>query len=107
MNVLQNELVRLREENARLKELLRKHGIAYEASTSPIVPTQKLMPQLSLEEKVALFRSLFRGREDVFARRWYSPKTEKMAISRYAHGNGIQYIATRRSINVRNVRIVS
>ena len=77
MNVLQNELVRLREENARLKELLRKHGIAYEASTSPIVPNKKLMPQLSLEEKVALFRSLFRGREDVFARRWYSPKTEK------------------------------
>lgn len=28
------------------------------------------MPQLSLDEKVALFRSLFRGRENVFARRW-------------------------------------
>ncbi len=77
MNVLQNELDQLRTENARLKELLRKHGISYEASTSPIVTTQKPMPQLSLEEKVALFRSLFRGREDVFARRWYSPKTEK------------------------------
>lgn len=77
MNVLQSELAQLREENARLKELLRNHGIAYEAYTSPIVPTQKPMPQLSLEEKVALFRSLFRGREDVFARKWYSPKTEK------------------------------
>lgn len=76
-NDIHNELARLREENARLKELLRKHGIAYEASTSPIVPTQKLMPQLSLNEKVALFRSLFRGREDVFARRWYNPKTEQ------------------------------
>lgn len=32
---------------------------------------------LSLEEKVALFRSLFRGREDVFARRWYSHTTDK------------------------------
>ncbi|WP_289834889.1 DEAD/DEAH box helicase family protein [uncultured Phocaeicola sp.] len=74
---IQKELARLREENARLKELLRKHGIGCEASTSPIVPTQKPKPQLSLEEKVALFRSLFRGREDVFARRWYSPKTEK------------------------------
>ena len=76
-NDIQNELARLREENARLKELLRKHGIAYEAATSPIIPIQKPIPQLSLEEKVALFRSLFRGREDVFARRWYSPKTEK------------------------------
>ena len=32
---------------------------------------------LSLEEKVALFRNLFRGREDVFARRWYSRTTDK------------------------------
>lgn len=76
-NDIQTEIVRLREENARLKELLRKHGIAYEASTSPIVSAQKPMSQLSLEEMVALFRSLFRGREDVFARHWYSPKTDK------------------------------
>ena len=32
---------------------------------------------LSLEEKVALFRNLFQGREDVFARRWFSPTTGK------------------------------
>jgi superfamily II DNA or RNA helicase len=31
--------------------------------------------RLSSEEKVALFRSLFRGREDVFPRRWENPKT--------------------------------
>ena len=29
------------------------------------------------EEKICLFRSLFRGREDVFARRWYSMQKEK------------------------------
>jgi hypothetical protein len=29
------------------------------------------------EVKIALFRSLFRGREDVYARRWESPKTGK------------------------------
>ena len=29
------------------------------------------------EEKIHLFRSLFRGREDVFARRWYSMQKEK------------------------------
>jgi hypothetical protein len=33
------------------------------------------------EEKIALFRSLFRGREDVFARRWYSEKTGKSGYS--------------------------
>lgn len=77
INYIKRELAQLREENARLKELLRKHGIAYETTPSPIVSAQRPMPQLSLEEKVALFRSLFRGREDVFARRWYSPKTDK------------------------------
>ena len=29
------------------------------------------------EEKIRLFRSLFRGREDVFARRWYSVQKRK------------------------------
>lgn len=76
-NDLQRELTRLSEENARLRELLQRYGIAFEAMLTPIVPVQEAIPQLSLEEKVALFRSLFRGREDVFARRWYSPKTEK------------------------------
>ena len=76
-NDLQRELTRLSEENARLRELLQRYGIAFEAMLTPIVPVQEAIPQLSLEEKVTLFRSLFRGREDVFARRWYSPKTEK------------------------------
>ncbi|MCM1490441.1 MAG: hypothetical protein NC095_06415 [Muribaculum sp.] len=75
---IDTELIRLREENTRLKELLNRHEIAYESTSSPVIPVQKpAMSQLSLEEKVALFRSLFHGREDVFARRWYSPKSEK------------------------------
>lgn len=74
---IQRELVRLREENIRLKSLLQKHGIAFEVSQAAVEQVQKPIQQLSLEEKVALFRSLFRGREDIFARRWYSPKTEK------------------------------
>ena len=28
------------------------------------------------EEKIRLFRNLFRGREDIFARRWYSVQKE-------------------------------
>ena len=32
---------------------------------------------LSLEEKVDVFRNLFKGREDVFARRWYSRASGK------------------------------
>ena len=32
-------------------------------------------------EKIALFRSLFRGREEVFPRRWENPKSEKSGYS--------------------------
>jgi len=36
---------------------------------------------LSNAEKVALFRSLFRGRDDVFPRRWQNPKSGKAGYS--------------------------
>lgn len=67
------ELKSLRSENARLRALLARHGIAADEPKPPI--PQK--PLLSLEEKVNLFRGLFQGREDVFARRWFSTTTGK------------------------------
>ena len=69
---MSDELSRLRAENARLRALLACHGIA--ADEPEPTPRKSI---LSLEEKVALFRSLFQGREDVFARRWFSPTTGK------------------------------
>lgn len=35
------------------------------------------IPSLSLEEKVSIFSGLFKGREDVFAKRWYSKASGK------------------------------
>lgn len=77
MDNIYREYERLRKENIRLKELLQKHGIDFEESQRTTVTEHKPRPQLSLEEKVTLFRNLFKGREDVFARRWYSQKTDK------------------------------
>lgn len=68
-----DELNRLRAENARLRALLASHGIVAD-SPKPSLPQK---PKLSLEEKVNLFRSLFHGREDVFARRWFSASRQK------------------------------
>lgn len=68
-----DELKRLRIENARLRSLLVRHGITIDEPTTP--SPQK--PPLTLDDKVNLFRSLFQGREDVFARRWFSPTTGK------------------------------
>lgn len=70
---MSDELSRLRAENARLRALLAQHGIAAD-EPKPSIPQK---PLLSLEEKVNLFRSLFQGREDVFARRWFSTTTGK------------------------------
>lgn len=63
------ELVGLREENARLKSLLAEKDIGYQAHP-PAAVRPRPAADMSQAEKVDLFRSLFRGREDVFAVRW-------------------------------------
>ena len=74
----------LEEENTRLKNLLLQHGISYEVNEQENVAAVSksdnrclVKKSLSLHEKVELFRSLFAGREDVFAKRWYSDVTKK------------------------------
>lgn len=80
---LLHELDQLRSENARLKGLLQANGIAYEIAVTNIdeekVYSDITFPDAHLgkDERVELFRNLFRGREDVFARRWYSKSTNK------------------------------
>ena len=82
-----NKLLRqyevLHKENEVLRSLLKSHGIEYETRmkedmNKPIyslvsVPTITL----SIDERIRLFQSLFKGREDVFARRWFSKTTGK------------------------------
>ena len=88
--VAQNEI--LRKENAELKSLLCAHGIEYKTRPTNIIeykprpsnviasiysPISLPVIKLSLDERVALFMSLFKGRKDVFARRWFSKSTGK------------------------------
>ena len=78
VNTLIARLHDLEEENARLKSLLAKHGIPYEAERqdgATIASQHSETNRLSLQEKVRLFQKLFKGREDVFAKRWYSNLT--------------------------------
>lgn len=75
----QDELRRLREENARLKELLTRHGISWEEpiTTESVPAPAELTPvptHFTTDDKIALFRRLFRGREDVYSQRWESAK---------------------------------
>ena len=76
---LQAQIAALQAENERLKRQL-------DIST-PTVQTETLsvsdchIPAVTMRstpaEKIRLFRSIFSGRENAFARRWYSVKTEK------------------------------
>ncbi len=71
---------RLRKENARLRRVLAAHGIPVPQFTPDDArPVQTITPAAveSKEERarkrIALFRNLFRGRDDVYARRWENP----------------------------------
>ena len=86
--VAENEL--LRKENAKLSSLVKSLAEVGEDSKNvertsgnkapkPVSQEKKIVASscLSLDEKVTLFSSLFKGREDVFARRWYSKASGK------------------------------
>jgi len=69
------ESERLRAENARLRAMLGTPDSAAEGNNPPEIclmktPDSRAAEALTQERKVALFRSLFRGREDVYATRW-------------------------------------
>lgn len=70
-----DELSTLRAENSRLISLLESHGIEWRLPPRPTSPPEP--PGLSTEDKVALFRRLFRGRTDVYPVRWESKTTGK------------------------------
>ena len=69
------EAQRLREQNVRLRCLLQERGIpipVVPTVSGPPVTTSVHIPALKAEQRIALFRSLFRGRGDVYAVRWQS-----------------------------------
>jgi hypothetical protein len=76
-NDLRAECQQLRKEVSRLHQLLRENGIdpfpPLSAPTNPPSSPTEQTTKLSTEQKIELFRSLFRGREDVYAVRWEGP----------------------------------
>jgi len=60
----------LENENAELRKRLGE-------PVAPVLAASSAMQNMSLQEKINLFRSLFKGRNDVFARRWHSKTSGK------------------------------
>ncbi len=83
VSVLTQRIQELEKENAKLKAILDKNGIEYKylehrtCETNQTGATPVSTCQFSLQEKVAMFQSVFKGRDDVFAKRWYSSTTQK------------------------------
>jgi superfamily II DNA or RNA helicase len=72
-----DDLATLRAENARLTALLDEHGIAWRLPPEPAMQPAIEPSRLTTDEKVALFRNLFRGRTNVYPIRWESKTSGK------------------------------
>ena len=76
-NELERENTRLSEENEQLRQQLGRIKNPEEDIIIPVPHVSSVNKYSSSKEKIDLFRSLFCGREDVFARRWNSVTSGK------------------------------
>lgn len=76
-NELERENKRLSEENLQLQRQLGFTEMINDNIEIPVTHAACVNKYSSSKEKIDLFRSLFCGREDVFARRWQSMSTGK------------------------------
>ncbi|MDQ0232771.1 TOTE conflict system archaeo-eukaryotic primase domain-containing protein [Metabacillus malikii] len=76
----QFECERLRKENIELRNLLKAHNIDFNPPQRINQPTPNKTKEETIQERIQLFKSLFKGRADVYAMRWES-KTGKSGYS--------------------------
>src|SRR5579883_3476077 len=83
---MREECLGLRQENQHLRKMLGLPAASDETNLAPppepeLFPTTESLPALNANaptaEKVALFRTLFRGREDVYPILWVNERTGK------------------------------
>ena len=85
---LLSENAALRAENLSLRRqfgldsmpIVEKEEPIFQSPMEPF-PVAAITKTSGTDEKITLFMSLFRGREDVYAKRWYSTKTGKSGYS--------------------------
>ena len=75
--LIRERLARLEDEKAALEARLAEVEAARSEQQKGPQPKGPVTNRSAAREKIALFRSLFRGREDVFPRRWENARTGK------------------------------
>lgn len=85
---IQEDNVRLKQENSYLKSILSSNNIQWEIQSNVQEKSEQTQTSLTKREieiekerQINVFRSLFKGREDVYARGYISKKSSKMAYS--------------------------
>lgn len=89
LKTLQIEVSRLRRENEELRQrvglAVAEPQVVYTVAAPELPLASPTLPQITnaspVQEKIGLFRSLFRSREDVYAVRWVNERTEKKGYS--------------------------
>ena len=98
LDAAQKECDHLRTENRNLKELIHQAQTLPCSKTEPETPTAgsnltAINNESPADAKVALFRSLFRGREDIYPVRWESKKG-RLVVLQPAGTSGIVHSVT-------------
>ena len=87
--VIRERLARLGDEKAVLEARLAELEAARPGEQRAPCPTGPVTNRSAAHEKIALFRSLFRGREDVFPKRWENARTGRAG---YAPACGNEWV---------------
>ena len=105
---LQNEILELEKaltvKKRQLEELksVKKEKVHDTVLTQEQLPDNHINNQSPPEVKIALFRSLFRGREDVYAKRFESKKTGKTGYQPVCRNEWVQGICEKPKVNCNN-----
>lgn len=87
---------------AALEQLERSAAAGQQATITQSMTEGARQSALSNSEKVLLFRSLFRGRDDVFPRRWENTKSGKSGYSPACHNEWIRGICEKPLVKCSN-----
>ena len=96
---LRKEILELDARRVQLQEMLRQLESVGLAGTPPSAPSTSFDSQ---QEKIALFRSLFRGREDVFPKRFESRKTGKSGDQPVCRNEWIRPVCRKPNVKCRD-----
>lgn len=101
-NKLENENKRLLEENARMRHQLNSTESINEKDDISVIEAPAVNKYSSSKEKIEIFRSLFHGREDVFAKRWQSTTSGKSGYQPVCENEWVEGLCDKRKYKCAN-----